>query len=138
MWTNPPDAELRELLRATRSIAIVGASPNPDRAACWIGEYLRDAGYEVVPVRPGGAVLLGRAAIASLAELPAPVDLAVVFRARRYVAGHVEEAIAAGLPALWLQDGVVDLPAAQRARAAGLRVVMNDCIYRVHARLLGG
>lgn len=136
-WQNPGPAKLRDLLARTRSVGIVGASPKPERPAHWISAYLEEAGYDVIPVRPGGATIRGRAAVPTLRDLAAPVDLAVLFRASAFVAGHVDEALDAGIPAIWLQDGVVDLVAAQRARDAGLTVVVNDCIYRVHRRLLG-
>lgn len=135
--SNPDDATLRALLQRTRRIAVIGASPNPGRPSYGVTRYLLDAGYDVIPVRPDGAAVHGVPAATSLADA-GPVDLVDVFRRPEHVAGIVDEVLELGLPALWLQDGVVDEAAAARARAAGVAVVMNDCLLRVHRRLLGG
>ena len=136
-WSNPDDDELRELLSATRTIALIGASPKPSRPSHGVMRYLQQAGYRVTPVRPGGGEVLGVPCVASLADLSEPPDLVDVFRAPEHVPEVVDAALACGAKALWLQDGVVHREAAQRARDAGLVVVMDDCTLRVHRRLLG-
>ncbi len=135
-FSNPPNDELRALLQRVRAIAVVGASHEPARPAHYVMEYLQQAGYRAIPVRPPGAeTILGEQTVASLADA-GPVDLVDVFRASEHVPAIVEEAIAAGAPAIWLQDGVVHEAAAQRALDAGLVVVMNACTLREHLRLL--
>ena len=136
-WSNPDDEALRELLAGARTIALIGASPKPARPSHGVMRYLQEAGYEVIPVRPGGGEVLGAACVDSLADLAEPPDLVDVFRAPEHVPEIVDAALACGAKALWLQDGVIHLEAAQRARDAGLSVVMDDCTLRVHRRLLG-
>ncbi|MGE0707821.1 MAG: CoA-binding protein [Planctomycetota bacterium] len=135
--SNPDDAALEALLRGTRTIALVGASPDPRRPSHGVMSYLLSVGYEVTPIRPGGGEVLGVPCVASLRDLAAPPDLVDVFRAPEHVPGVVDDALAVGARALWLQDGVIHEAAAERARAAGLQVVMDDCTLRVHRRLLG-
>ncbi|RMG09325.1 MAG: CoA-binding protein [Planctomycetota bacterium] len=138
-FQNPDDAALRALLERSRRIAIVGASPRPERPSHGVMAYLQGCGYRCIPVRPpGGEEILGERSVASLRDLDAPPDIVDVFRAPEHVPAVVEEAIAAGAPAIWLQEGVVHPEAAERARAAGLTVVMDLCILRVHRRLCGG
>lgn len=136
-FSNPDDEGLRALLQRTRTIAVVGASPKPARPAHYVMQYLQRAGYAVTPIRPGGSEILGVRCVAALSDLSAPPDLVDVFRRAEFVPGIVDEAIALGARALWLQDGVVHVEAALRARAAGLTVVMNTCTLREHRRLLG-
>ena len=135
----PPDAELRDLFAKTRRIAVVGFSDDPRRPASWIARYLADAGYEVVGVNPTlGVPSVGEVpVVASLRDVPTPIDLVDVFRRPDQVMPIVEDAIASGARAIWFQDGVVNVAAAERARDAGLFVVMNDCTYRQHRRLVG-
>ncbi|MCA8924252.1 MAG: CoA-binding protein [Planctomycetes bacterium] len=135
---NPDDATLRALLERVRRIAVIGASPDPSRPSHGVMRYLLGAGYTVIPVRPDGAEVLGVPSVASLAEVAPAVDLVDVFRAPEHVPAIVDEVLALGIGALWLQDGVVHPEAAARARAAGVQVVMDDCMLRVHRRLLGG
>lgn len=134
VFQNPPSEAVRDFLARIRTIAVVGLSLDPDRPSYSVAMYLQSHGYRVVPVRPGGGVMLGEPAYDRLADIPFPVDLVDVFRASRFVAGHVDEAILARAPALWLQEGVVDEAAASRARAAGLFVVQDRCILKEHRR----
>ncbi|TLU73391.1 CoA-binding protein [Lichenicoccus roseus] len=121
-------ASIEQIRSDTRRIALVGASANPARPSHGVMRFLLDRGYEVVPVNPGlaGQSLLGQTVVATLAEA-GPVDMVDVFRASGHVAGIADEAIRLGARTLWLQLGVVDEVAAARARAAGLRVVMDRC-----------
>ncbi len=135
-FTNPSTDEIRALLRRIKTIAVVGLSTSPSRPSHGVAQALQGFGYRIVPVNPAVREVLGERAYPSLRELPEPVDLVDVFRESSHVAGIVDDCIALKLPALWLQDGVIDEAAALRARAAGLMVVMNRCIYRDYIRLI--
>jgi len=138
---NPPRVEIERLLHRTRRIAVVGLSDNPMRTSHGVSAAMQRWGYRIVPVNPAIGEALGERAFGSLAEAAAalgpgqPIDLVNVFRRPEHVAGVVEECIALGMPALWLQEGVVDEAAAARARAAGLFVVMDRCIMKDRARM---
>ena len=110
----------------------MGLSPNPRRPSYGVARYLQRAGYRIIPVNPNVSEVLGERAYATLSELPGPVDVVEVFRRFEFAGAIVDEAIAIGAAAVWLQDGVVDEAAAGRARAAGLDVVMDDCMMRRH------
>jgi uncharacterized protein len=122
------------ILSAARTIAVVGLSPDPRRASHGVARYLQRAGYRIIPVNPKIEEVLGERAYPSLTAVPEPVDVVDVFRRSEFVGPIVEEAIAIKATAIWLQDGVVDEAAAARARAAGLDVVMDDCMMRRHAQ----
>jgi uncharacterized protein len=122
-----------KILKSARTIAVVGLSADPRRPSYGVARYLQRAGYRIIPVNPNVAEVLGERAYATLTQLPGPVDVVEVFRRFEFAGAIVDEAIAMGAGAVWLQDGVVDEAAAQRARAAGLDVVMDDCMMRRHA-----
>jgi len=136
MFKNPTPEEIRALLRAVKTIAVVGFSPKPDRASYNVARALQDFGYKVIPVRPALVEGLGEKAYASLRDLPAAPDLVDVFRAADAVDEIVDDCIAIGAKQLWLQDGVVNEPAALRAQAAGIVVVMDRCIWRDYRALI--
>jgi len=137
IFQNPPDEEIRGLLRRVRTIAVVGLSPRTNRPSHGVAAQMQRFGYRIIPVRPAVDAVLGEKAYASLREVPDKFDLVDVFRAPEYVDQIVEECIALGVPAIWLQEGVVNIPAAERARQAGLIVVMDRCVYREYLRLFG-
>ncbi|HVZ32361.1 MAG TPA: CoA-binding protein [Polyangiaceae bacterium] len=118
-----------------RTIAVVGASSNPERPSSGIFRKLLAVGYRVVPVNPGESVVQGQRAYASLAEVPGPIDIVDVFRRSEYTPEIADAAVAAGAKVLWLQAGIVNEEAAARAKKAGLTVVMDECIGVAHARL---
>jgi uncharacterized protein len=135
--TNPSDSEIKALLERYRRIAVVGLSDKPDRPSHGVAAYLQRAGYEIVPVNPTIKEALGVPAVASLGEVPAPVEIVDVFRRSEDVPPVVDDAIAAGAKVLWMQLGIVNEAAAARARGAGLTVIQDRCLKVEHARLLG-
>ena len=127
-----PDAtetDIRDILTTARVIALVGWSPNPDRPSHGVAAFLARQGYRVIPVNPGqaGMMALGEVVQSSLSAIVGPVDIVDIFRRSAMAGAVVDEAIAIGAGAVWMQLGVRDEAAAARARAAGLRVVMNRC-----------
>jgi len=140
--SNDP-AIIDEMLRTARSIAVIGMSDKPWRASHNIGRYLDESGFQVYPVNPALTEALGRPCYADLdaANLAAReekgkgIDLVDVFRASENVPPIVDDVIRLGIPYLWLQDEVVHDEAIARARAAGVKCVQNDCIYRQHAAM---
>lgn len=128
--TNPSAREIAERLARVRTVAVVGLSPDPSRPSHDVAHAVQTAGFRIVPVRPGGGEILGETVYPDLASIPQRVDLVDVFRRPEHVAGVVDEAIAAGIGFLWLQDGVIDEAAAARAREAGIFVVMDRCLKR--------
>lgn len=132
------DPEIRELLVKAKTIAVVGISDKPDRDSHRVAAYLKRAGYRVIPVNPGLTEVLGEKCFASLRDVKEKIDLVDVFRRSEFVPPVVDDAIAVGAKAVWMQDGVVHEEAAAKARAAGLAVVMDDCTMRRHFQLVGG
>ncbi len=132
---NPPDAKLYEILDKAKTIAVVGASSNPDRSSHGVMHQLLEAGYDVYPVNPNEAEVLGRKAYASLSDIPVPVDIVNVFRQASATPPIAAEAVAIGAKTLWLQLGIVNETAAATATIGGLNVVMDNCIA-VTRRLL--
>jgi uncharacterized protein len=137
MAANPTDDEIKDLLRRYRRVAVVGLSDKPDRPSYGVAAYLMKVGYEVTPVNPTIAATLGVPALPSLDDVPPPVEIVDVFRRPEDVPPVAEGAIRAGAKVLWLQEGIVNEAAAAQARAAGLTVVQDRCIYKEHRRLLG-
>src|SRR6476620_2560627 len=125
--------DIRAIL-AMKRIAVVGLSSDPWRPSYDVTRYMMQQGYEITPVNPKEKEVFGQPAYASLGDLPEPPEVVNVFRRAEFVSEVVDEAIAAGAKALWLQFDVVDYAAARRAREAGLIVVMNRCIKVEHAR----
>ena len=135
MTPNPPDAEIRALLERHRRIAVVGLSDRPDRPSFGVAEYLKNAGYEITPVNPQIESWEGIPAADSLAELNPPIEIVDVFRRLKHVPAVVDDAIAAGAKVIWLQLGIVNEEAAQKAREAGLTVIQDLCLKVEHRRL---
>jgi predicted CoA-binding protein len=124
-----------ELLRASKTIAVVGLSNKRMRPSYGVSQYMQRAGYRIIPVNPQEAEVLGEKAYARLEDIPEHVDIVDVFRRAEFVPEIVESAIRIGAGAVWLQEGVVHDDAAQRARNAGLFVVQDRCILKEHRRL---
>jgi predicted CoA-binding protein len=121
------DEVIRHVLTDHRTWAVVGCSPHPWRDSHRIAALLQARGYRVIPVNPAVDSVLGERCYASVADVPEPIDVVDVFRRSDQAGRHVDEAIAVGAKAVWLQLGVIDAAAAERARAAGLDVVMDRC-----------
>ncbi len=132
------DADIARLLEETSTIALVGASDRPDRAAFEVMGMLLAHGYHVIPVNPqlAGQVIHGQAVMATLADVAEPIDMVDVFRRSEFVSGMVDDAIAVGAKAVWTQLDVIDHAAAARAEAAGLEIVMDRC-PKIEIRRLG-
>jgi predicted CoA-binding protein len=138
MFENPSRPEIDALLRRVRVVAILGLSDTPGRPSHNVARALQKFGYRVVPVNPGATEILGEKSwpdLESAIQGAGPVDVVDVFRRSEHVPAIVDEAIRLKVPALWLQDGVIDEPAAERARAAGIFTVMNRCMFRDRSTL---
>jgi predicted CoA-binding protein len=133
--TNPSDEDLRQLLTTATTIAIVGASGNPDKASHGIMQKLQHAGYKVIPVNPKEPEILGERSYPSLLDIPARIDIVDVFRRAEDTRSIADDAVKIGAKALWLQSGISNEETAKRAEAGGLRVVMDACIGATHAML---
>lgn len=132
---NPSDEQLRRLLSDASTIAMVGASGNPDKASHGVMRKLQMAGYRVIPVNPRETEILGERAYASLSDVPEKVDIVDVFRRPEDTPAIADEAVQIGAKALWLQTGIVSDEAAARASKGGLAVVMDACIGATHTFL---
>ncbi len=122
-----------EILRDCRTIAVVGLSSNPARPSYHVAAYMQSHGHRIIPVNPNETNVLGEKAYPSLGAVPGPIDLVNIFRKSEDVLPIVEEAIAHGVKAIWMQEGVVNEQAAVRARASGLLVVMDRCWLKEQA-----
>jgi len=126
-----PGVEARcALLRRVRTIAVVGLSPNPARPSYGVSQAMQGFGYAVIPVHPAAREVLGARAYPRLGAIPVPIDLVNVFRRREFIDEVVNECLEIGVKNLWIQEGIVNIPAAVRAARAGMLVVMDRCIYR--------
>jgi predicted CoA-binding protein len=126
---------ISEILHTSRTIAVVGLSGKRYRPSYGVAEYLKRAGYRIIPVNPMETEVLGERCYPDLDSVPEPVDLVDIFRRSEFVPDIVEAAIRKGAKAVWMQEGVIHEAAAARAEAAGLAVVMDRCILKDHRRL---
>jgi predicted CoA-binding protein len=129
---------IAEILSTSRTIAVVGLSDNPARPSYQVAGYLKRAGYRIVPVNPRVVRVHGEAAVGSLHQVAGPVDVVLIFRRPEHVVAIVEDAIAIGARAVWMQSGIRHPAAAARARAAGLAVVEDACMMVEHRMRAGG
>ena len=129
-------ASIPDVLRESRTIAVVGLSNRRMRPSYGVSQYMQSAGYRIIPVNPNETEVLGEKAYARLEDIPEPVDIVDVFRRSEYVPEIVESAIQIGAKTVWLQEGVNHEEAVQRAREAGLSVVVDRCILKEHRRHL--
>jgi hypothetical protein len=124
-----------DMLRDSHTIAVVGLSSKRFRPSYGVSEYMQRAGYRIIPVNPHEREVLGEKCYATLEDIPEPVDIVDIFRRSEYVPDIVEAAIRKGAHAIWMQEGVIHEAAADKAREAGLEVVMDRCILKEHRRL---
>ncbi len=124
------DPSITELLASAKTIAVVGLSPKPYRASFGVSETLQSSGYRIFPVNPNEDEILGEKCYARLEDIPEKIDIVDIFRRSEFVPEIVDTAIRIGARAIWMQEGVEDEPSAERARRAGLFVVMDRCIAK--------
>ena len=127
--------EIRGILKEGHTVVVVGLSPKPDRPSYIVARYLQSQGYRIIPVNPNAQEILGEKAYPTLLSVPEKVDVVDIFRRPEEVPPLVDEAIGIGAKVVWMQEGIVHDGAAQRAREAGLKVVMNRCMKKEHQRL---
>ena len=132
----PISGEIAELLRTARTIAVVGLSSRKFRPSYGVSDYMKRAGYRIIPVNPNESEVLGERCYPTIEDIPDHIDIVDIFRRSEHVPEIVEAAIRIGASAIWMQEGVVHEAAAQRAREAGLKVVMDRCILKDHSRFL--
>jgi predicted CoA-binding protein len=125
--------EIVEVLKASRTIAVVGLSSRKFRPSYGVAEYMQSAGYRIIPVNPQESEVLGEKCHARLEDIPEKIDIVDIFRKSEFVPEIVESAIGIGARAIWMQEGVIHEEAAERARQAGLFVIMDSCILKEHA-----
>lgn len=130
VFRNPDEDTICAMLRETKTIAVVGLSPRLHRPSHRIARAMQGFGYRIIPVRPAVSEVLGEPVYPRLADVPGRIDLVNVFRAAEHLDQIVDECLHLGLRRLWLQDGIINEPAARRAQAGGITVVMDRCIVR--------
>jgi predicted CoA-binding protein len=133
---NPPSEEIRAILEKYRTVAIVGLSPKPERDSHKVAKYLRENLYRIVPVNPGQREILGEKCYPDLKAIPFPIDVVDIFRKPEAIPPIVDDAIEIGAKVVWMQLGIAHNQAAEKARNAGLEVVMNKCIKIEHMNML--
>jgi len=131
------DEQVKELFESATTIAVVGLSNDPFKASHGVARYLMSQGYTVIPVNPNSPQVLGLPSFPDLASLGRPVDVVQIFRPSADVPPIVDQAIAIGAGAVWMQEGIAHPGAARKAEAAGLQVIMNRCMMKEHYRLIG-
>ena len=132
--TSPAGDPITQILRSSHTIAVVGLSSRRFRPSYGVSEYLKSAGYRIIPVNPHETEVLGEKSYARLEEVPGSVDLVSVFRRSEFAPAIVESAIRIGARGVWMQEGVIHSEAAERARRAGLFVIMDSCILKEHIK----
>ena len=134
-FVNPDPEQIRALLQSVKNIAVVGFSPKPGRASHGVARQMQRFGFRIIPVRPGISEGLGEKAYPDLGSVVERIDLANVFRSGKDVPAVVEECLRLGIKNIWMQEGAENEAAAERAKSAGMTVVMGRCIMRDYARL---
>jgi predicted CoA-binding protein len=130
VFQNPSPEQCCAMLKRVKNIAAVGLSPNPARPSYGVSKSMQGFGFRVIPVHPAAKEILGEKVYPSLALVPEPIDLVNVFRNAEFIDSVVDECLKLGLKTIWIQEGIVNESAAQRALAGGMTVVMDRCIYR--------
>lgn len=140
MFINPSVDEIKEILKKTKTIAVVGLSPKPKRPSHSVSKAMQGFGYTIIPVRPAVDEVLGEKAYSDLESIPeslqSKIDMVDVFRAPEKISPIIDACIKLRVPLIWLQDGVVNEAEALRAQEAGIKVIMDRCVYRDYVQLL--
>lgn len=126
-----------DILRNSKTVAIVGLSSTPGRASRRVGAYLKKHGYKIIPVNPDEKEVLGEVSYPDICSVPEKIDVVDIFRKPESVPPIVKEAIKCGAGAVWMQEGIINPEAAEEARKAGLKVVMDKCMRKEHIRMVG-
>ncbi len=129
-------AEIKAILQDYKVVAVVGLSPKPERPSFRVAHYLKEHGYQIVPVNPGQKEILGEKCYPTLKEIPFPIEVVDIFRNVEAIPAIVDDAIAVGAKVVWMQQGLVEPNSAQKAKEAGLQVVMDRCMKVDHAQIL--
>jgi len=132
----PSNEDLKSLMQKVKTIAVVGLSPKPDRPSFSVSRAMQRFGYRIIPVHPAADEILGEKCYPNLAAIDVPIDLVDVFRAAEHIPAVVDECLALKMPAIWIQEGIVHVPAAEKAQGAGMTVVMDRCIYKDYVQLM--
>lgn len=132
MATSPQSDPITELLKRSKTIAVVGLSANPLRPSHGVSAYMQSHGYRIIPVNPNIAECLGQKAYVSLLDVPDKIDIVDIFRRSEFVEAVVDQAIQLKVPVIWMQEDVIHEKAAEKARKAGIFVVMDHCILKEH------
>lgn len=132
---NPSDEEIIEILKNSKTIAVVGLSTDDTKASYMVAEYLKDNGYKIIPVNPGATEILGEKCYPDLKSIPEKIDIVDIFRKPNDIPPVVDEAIEVGAKVVWMQLGLCHNESAEKARSAGLKVVMSKCIKIEHEML---
>jgi len=140
MFVNPSEIEIIDILKSTKTIAVIGLSPKPKRPSHYVSKAMQEFGYQIIPVRPAIEEVLGEKAYADLESVPenllSQIDMVDVFRAPDKIAPIIDACIKLKVPLIWLQDGVVNEAEALRAENAGIKVIMDRCVYRDYVQLI--
>lgn len=140
MFINPSEVEIVDVLKNTKTIAVIGLSPKPKRPSYYVSKAMQEFGYQIIPVRPAVDEVLGERAYADLELIPenllSQIDMVDVFRAPDKIAPIIDACIKLKIPLIWLQDGVVNEAEALRAQKAGIKVIMDRCVYRDYVQLI--
>ena len=140
MFSNPSEEEIKEILQNTKTIAVIGLSPKPKRPSHSVAKAMQGFGYRIIPVRPAVDEVLGEKAYADLESVPesllSKIDMVDVFRAPDKITPIIDACIKLKVPLIWLQDGVINEAEAKKAEQAGIKVVMDRCVYRDYVQLL--
>lgn len=131
-------ATIQKLLAESKTVAIYGLSTDTQKASYFVASYLKSQGYRIIPINPNATEILGEKCYPTITAIPDKIDILNIFRRASEVPPLIDEAIARRIPAVWLQLRIINLPAAEKARAAGLTVILDKCIKMEHGRYFGG
>jgi len=129
-YTNPSDEQIKRILQKYKKVAVVGLSPDPSKPSNGVSRYLQGRGFKIIPVNPKETEILGEKAYPDLSSIPEKVEIVDIFRRPEYVPPIVDEAIKIGAKVVWMQEGIINHPAAIKASQNGIMVVMDRCMFK--------